>query len=88
LVYVRMNVMGEFRISYSKLGPTEVRVLAILLNTFMYFGGLYRIKFSLGSVPLSISPYDLAVACITLLIIYFFADTGIKQAIALRNLKE
>jgi archaetidylinositol phosphate synthase len=88
LVYVRMNVMGEFRISYSKLGPTEVRVLAILLNIFMFFVGFYRIKFTLGSIPLSFSPYDLVVSAITLLIIYFFADTGIKQAIALRNLKE
>jgi phosphatidylglycerophosphate synthase len=88
LVYVRMNVMGEFRISYSKLGPTEVRVLAILLNTFMFFVGVYRIKFTLGSIPLSVSPYDVVVSAITLLIIYFFADTGIKQAIALRNLKE
>jgi archaetidylinositol phosphate synthase len=88
LVYVRMNVMGEFRISYSKLGPTEVRVLAILLNTFMYFVGLYRIKFTVGAIPLSISPYDLVVTAITLLIIYFFADTAIKQSIALLNLKE
>ena len=88
LVYVRMNVMGEFKISYSKLGPTEVRVLAIMLNTFMFFGGISTIKFSLGSIPIAISPYDLVVTGITLLIIYFFADTGIKQAIALRNLRE
>ncbi|OGN94678.1 MAG: hypothetical protein A2Z71_04815 [Chloroflexi bacterium RBG_13_50_21] len=88
LVYVRMNVMGEFRISYSKLGPTEVRVLAIILNTFMFFGGIATIKFSLGSIPIAISPYDLVVTGITLLLIYFFADTGIKQAVALRNLRE
>ncbi len=29
LVYIRTYVMGEFKISYGKLGPTEVRVLAI-----------------------------------------------------------
>jgi archaetidylinositol phosphate synthase len=35
---IRTCVVGEFKISYGKLGPTEVRVLAILLNTGMYFG--------------------------------------------------
>ena len=88
LVYVRMNVTGEFRISYGKLGPTEVRVLAIILNTFMYFVGFSTIKFSLGSFPISISPYDLVVTGISLLLIYFFAETSIKQSIALRKLGE
>lgn len=88
LVYVRMNVMGEFKISYSKLGPTEVRVLAILLNTVMYFGGLYTFKVSLGSVPAAISPYDLYVTALTFLLIYFFAETSIKQATELRKLGE
>lgn len=88
LVYVRMNVMGEFKISYSKLGPTEVRVLAILLNTVMYFGGLYTFSVSLGSVTAAISPYDLYVTAITLLLVYFFADTSIKQSIALLKLGE
>ena len=88
LVYVRMNVMGEFKISYSKLGPTEVRVLAILLNFGMFFGGKYAFKFPIGPSIASVSPYDLFVILITLLLIYFFADTSIKQAIALRKLGE
>src|SRR4030065_2071956 len=86
LVYVRMNVMGEFKISYGKLGPTEVRALAIILNTAMFFGGNYTFKFSLGSVPAAISPYDLFVTAITFLLLYFFADTSVKQSIALRKL--
>jgi phosphatidylglycerophosphate synthase len=88
LVYVRMNVMGEFKISYSKLGPTEIRVLAIILNTVMYFVGFASIKFSIGSIPVMIGVYDLVVALIALLLIYFFADTSIKQSIRLRELGE
>jgi archaetidylinositol phosphate synthase len=88
LVYVRMNVMGEFKISYGKLGPTEVRVLAILLNTAMFFFGLQKINLTLASVPVAISPYDLVVFVIFLLLLYFFADTGIRQAIELRKLNE
>jgi phosphatidylglycerophosphate synthase len=88
LVYVRMNVMGEFKISYGKLGPTEVRVIAIGLNTAMFFGGLTTFKLSLGSVTGAISPYDLVVTVITLLLVYFFAETSIKQSIELRKLGE
>jgi len=88
LVYVRMNVMGEFKISYGKLGPTEVRVIAIGLNTAMFFAGLRTFTLSLGGISAVISPYDLVVTVITLLLIYFFADTGIKQAIILRKLGE
>lgn len=88
LIYVRMNVMGEFKISYGKLGPTEVRVLAVLLNIGMYFGGIVNIKFHIGSTLAAISPYDIIVTIITLLIIYFFADTSIKQSIILAKLGE
>jgi len=88
LVYVRMNVMGEFKISYSKLGPTEVRVLAIGLTTAMFFGGIRAIQLSLGSIVIAINPYDLVVTVITLLLVYFFAETSVKQAIELLKLGE
>ncbi len=88
LVYVRMNVMGEFKISYSKLGPTEVRVLAIMLTTAMFFGGISAINFNIGPTAIAINPYDLVVMVITLLLVFFFAQTSIKQAIELRNLGE
>ncbi len=88
LVYVRMNVMGEFKISYGKLGPTEVRVLAIGLTTAMFFGGVRLTHITLGSIVIAVNPYDLVVTVITLLLVFFFAETSIKQAIELRNLGE
>lgn len=39
LVYIYTYVSGEFRISYIRLGPTEVRVSAVLINTIIYFLG-------------------------------------------------
>jgi phosphatidylglycerophosphate synthase len=85
LVYVRMNVMGEFKISYNKLGPTEVRVLAIILNTAMFIWGPVTFKVPLGSVTGYISPFDLYLVGITLLILYFFTITSVRQSIALRE---
>lgn len=84
LVYVRTCVVGEFRISYGKLGPTEIRVLAILLNSVMYFAGKRTIVLTSGFAgPLSISIYDLFVAAIALLLLGFFIFTATQETIRL-----
>jgi archaetidylinositol phosphate synthase len=84
LVYVRTCVVGEFRISYGRLGPTEIRFLAILLNAGMFFFGLRTFPVGLGSLNLlSISPYDLIVAGIALLLLAFFVMTAIQEVIRL-----
>jgi archaetidylinositol phosphate synthase len=85
MVYVRMNVMGEFKISYNKLGPTEARILAILLNIGMFFGGVVTYRVKLGAMIAIISPYDLVVVALVILIIYFISLTGLRQSIALRK---
>lgn len=36
-VYLESTVFGVFKISYGRIGPTEVRVLLILLNTLLAF---------------------------------------------------
>jgi archaetidylinositol phosphate synthase len=84
LVYVRTCVMGEFKISYGRLGPTEVRVLAILLNTAMYVFGPHSFTISLGIFGgLTLSPYDVFVAFIALLLLYFFISTAIQETVRL-----
>jgi archaetidylinositol phosphate synthase len=84
LVYVRTCVVAEFKISYGRLGPTEVRVLAILLNTAMYFFGMQRITIAIGTLnPFIFSPYDVFVAAISLLLLYFFLETAIQESIRL-----
>ena len=84
LVFVRTSAVGEFKISYSKLGPTEIRLLAVLLNTAMYFGG---VQTSLGVMePLNrihFSPYDAFLATIALLLLYFFVTTAIRESLRL-----
>jgi len=36
-VYLESSVFGVFKISYGRIGPTEVRLLLILLNTLLLF---------------------------------------------------
>ena len=89
LVYVRLCVVGEFRISYGKMGPTEIRVIAILINTLMYFAGPRSLEFTLGAAGrVAINIYDAVVVVITLLLLCFFVSTGSRQARLLARQEE
>jgi archaetidylinositol phosphate synthase len=80
LVFLRTDVAGEFKISYGKLGPTEARVLAILLNTAMFFFGPHLWYIESGMFgTIAISPYDIFIGAITLLLLYFFALTACQE---------
>ncbi len=84
LIFLRTSTAGEFRISYSMLGPTEARVLAILLNTAMFFFGRQVWPVSLGMLgSLRINPYDLCLEGLAPLLLYFFITTATAEAIRL-----
>ena len=84
LVFIRTGVASEFKISYSKLGPTEIRMFAILLNTVMYFGGVQASSLTLGRVmQITFTPYDLLVAAIALLLLGFFFVTAVRETVRL-----
>lgn len=84
LVFLRTSVVGEFKISYGMLGPTEIRVIAVLLNTFMYFGGVRTSSLALGTVdPVTFTPYDIVVGAIVLLLLSFFFMTAAQDIIRL-----
>lgn len=57
LVYITTYVKGVFRISYIRLGPTEMRVIAILANTVVFFVGNPKVKLPFGTFTF----YDLVV---------------------------
>jgi phosphatidylglycerophosphate synthase len=84
IVYLRTYIVGEFKISYGGLGPTESRVIAILLNTAMYFFGVQ--SFMIGPYPVSI--YDLALLAIALVLFGFFFNTAAKEVRRLAALGE
>jgi phosphatidylglycerophosphate synthase len=84
LVYIRIYTVGEFRISYGMLGPTEARALTVLLNTAMFFFGeqLWHLETGiLGKIV--INPYDLVVGAVGFLLLYFFLTTAYQESIRL-----
>ena len=68
-VYVRTFVDGVFQISYGKLGPTEVRVILVALNTAMFFFGVRKITLPFGQFTI----FDIPVAIIALILFVIFA---------------
>jgi phosphatidylglycerophosphate synthase len=84
LVFVRTCSIGEFKISYGKIGPTEIRAIAIIINTIMFFGGKREMVLTAGALGrLTYSPYDFIVVGITLLLLYFFVINVVQETIRL-----
>lgn len=75
-VYIRTFVDGVFQISYGKLGPTEIRVILFLLNTVMYFFGVWRIQLPFGRFTI----YDLPVLFIALVLFFIFLVSSWTRA--------
>jgi phosphatidylglycerophosphate synthase len=69
-VFLRTYVDDVFKISYGKLGPTEVRVLIVIANTLVFFLGNPEWQFSFANFPLTL--FDLVVAFLGLLLFLFF----------------
>jgi len=84
LVYIRTYIHGIFQLSYGKFGPTEVRVILILLNTGMFFFGLPKIDLPLGLTTI----YDIPISIIALILGLLFTIGSIQNAISLAKLEE
>ena len=84
VTYLRTSVSGEFRISYGRLGPTESRVVAVLLNVAMYFLGIQAILLN----QLTVSIYDLFVLTFALALFGFFLNTAWQETRRLAALGE
>ena len=78
LAYVRMAVDGVFKISYSRVGPTELRILVIVFNATLFFLAVPRER--------GISAADLIVVVIALGLWIAFFVSAIKGAIELRHI--
>ncbi|WP_199249547.1 CDP-alcohol phosphatidyltransferase family protein [[Phormidium] sp. ETS-05] len=83
-VYVRTCVDGVFQISYGKIGPTEIRVIFILLNAVMYFLGKPEVSFPWGLTSI----YDVMCGLLAAGLMLVFLVSTFKQAKKLAQLKE
>jgi phosphatidylglycerophosphate synthase len=76
MVYLITYVTGVFKITSAKVGPTEIRLLAILANTAMFIIGNPTFQLPLFGAT---SLYSLIVGFLAGLIgVYFLINTGIQ----------
>lgn len=79
-VFLATHSLNKFQISYFKFGPTELRILLIVGNLFVYymapqirwFGGVWQL-------------YDVGFAVGTLGVLLVFAITAIRHTVQLYN---
>ena len=87
LVYMLTSVKGKFQISYGKLGPTEVRVIAMIANTIIFYIGNPKLSLPF-KLPFMGEPYylyNLIIYGATFLLFFFFIYTTTKEAVALER---
>ncbi len=76
LVMITTYVRGVFQISYGKLGPTEIRVLAILVNTYVFFFGDPIIRLPFGDLGF----FNLIFLVVAVLLVVIFLISMSKNA--------
>lgn len=84
LVYIRTYINGIFQLSYGKFGPTEVRVILILMNATMFYLGIPEVDLPWGLTTV----YDIPISIISLILGILFTTGSIQNAIALAKLEE
>ncbi len=76
MIYISTAVSGVFQISFGRFGPTEIRVIAILLNAGMFFTGRYPVIQVFGGVTL----YDAAVLIIAIILFLIYLISMVKKS--------
>ena len=85
MVYLVTYVTGVFQITSAKVGPTEVRVLAILLNTAIFFIGTPTLVLPFFGEA---SYYSLVVGILVFIMAIYFLVNGALQTRRLKLLDE
>lgn len=73
-VYLSTNVTGVFKISYGKIGPTEIRVLYMSVNAVFYFIN----NFSVAIGSWSIMFFDLIALTVAIALFFYFVIFTLK----------
>lgn len=85
MVYLITYVTGVFKITSAKVGPTEIRVLAVILNTVIFFVGNPLLTLPYFGTT---SFYSLAVGIVSAIMGIYFVVNGAIQARRLMLLDE
>ena len=74
-VYISAHLKNEFKLTYAKMGPTELRVIVIIVNTLYFFIRPFQefaVNFRLFGYDVSLGIMDIVgiIVLIALIIVY------------------
>ncbi len=78
-IFMSTSVNGVFRISFGRFGPTEFRVLAVLMNAAMFFIGSPQVSLPFGALGL----FDLVVITIAVVLLVMYVLASVSLGIEL-----
>jgi archaetidylinositol phosphate synthase len=78
-VYVRTAVEGVFKISYGAFGPTELRIIIMIVNTAIFFAQ----DFFLADLAWGLKPFDLVGIVLAVALSAVFLVTSSQHAVRL-----
>ena len=81
-VYISAHLKGEFKLTYAKMGPTEFRILIILMNTvFMYVPCIrdFRRDFTVFDRTMTFTLFDYGVALIMIILLVIYVTTLVQD---------
>ena len=82
LTYVNTAVTGVFKMSYGKIGPTEIRVIVIGLNLVFYFTDDPLLDLAMTTISL----FDLVAVSLAVILFIYFIVFMLIQAVELHEL--
>lgn len=75
-VFLKTHATGVFEMTSIKLGPTEVRLIAIILNTVVFFvgagGTLFEVTIASQLIPINIGTLVMAIFAVIFLLYYIY----------------
>lgn len=77
-VNVNAHLKGEFKLTYLKLGPTEFRIIMVIINTLLVLIkplSELSLETTIFAHPLTLSLFDIAGAVIVLILLFIYLTT-------------
>lgn len=82
-VYINSHLKGEFKLTYAGMGPTEFRLIIIIVNTLFFFIRPLRefsVDFTILSNQVSFGAFDFVAAAILIILIIIHIHNFITDA--------
>ncbi len=82
-VCVNAHLKGEFKLTYMKLGPTELRIIMVIINTlFIAIKPLrdFRLDIAICGNQIALTPFDIAGGIIVVILTFIYFGSIIADA--------